>query len=287
MSETMQRAERYIWSAARVLDQRRFELLFKDGPAQPVRDAVLSHRTDDGGFGYALEPDGRGPVSQPPHVYVALQILEEAGGIEPELAREVADHLQTIATPGGGVPLSLPSLAPYPHAPWWEQGPEGSLLATARCLAPLLRTGIGHPWIDAATGFCWTAVDAIGRTNPYEVEAAIVFLDAVPDRERAEAAAERLGRLVRDQGLVRGEFGGQPGEVHSESDFAPRPDALSRRWFTDAEMDAALDTLAAQQQPDGSWPVLWINGPTPATPGEWAEVTLNALLTLRAYGRLD
>jgi hypothetical protein len=286
MSETIDRAERYIWAAARVLEQRRFEHLFKGGPAEPVRDAVLSYRTADGGFGYALEPDGRGPVSQPPHVYVALQILEEAGGIDPELAREVCDHLQSVAAPDGGVPLSLPSLAPYPHAPWWEQGPDGSLIATARCLAPLLRTGIEHPWIDAATGFCGRAVDAIGQTNPYEAEAAVVFLDAAPDRERAEAAAERIGRLVREQGLVGGEFGGQPGEVHAATDLAPRPDTLSRRWFSDAEMDRALDRLQASQQDDGSWRVQWIDGPTPATAGEWAEVTLNALLTLRAYGRL-
>lgn len=282
----MERAERYIWTAARVLEQRRFELLFRDGPAQPVRDAVFSHRTADGGFGYALEPDGRGPVSQPPHIYLALQILEEAGGVEPEPAREVCDHLQGITAPDGGVPLALPTLEPYPHAPWWSMEPEGSLVATALSLAVLLRTGIEHPWIERASEFCWTAVDAIGKTNPYEAEAAIVFLDAAPDRERAEAAAERIGRLVREQGLIRGEFGGQPGEVHTETDFAPRPDTLSRRWFGDAEMDAALDALAAEQQDDGSWPVKWIDG-TPATAGEWAEVTLKALLTLRAYGRLE
>jgi hypothetical protein len=281
----MERAERYIWTSARVLEQRRFELLFRGGPAQPVRDAVLSYRTPDGGFGYALEPDGRGPVSQPPHVYTALQVLEEAGGVDPGLAREVCDHLAAVSAPDGGVPLALPTLDAYPHAPWWRAEAQGSLVATALSLAVLLRTGIEHPFVVQASEFCWTVVDGIEKTNPYEAEAAIVFLDAAPDRARAEAAAERIGRLVRDQGLIRGEFGGQPGEVHAETDFAPRPDTLSRRWFTDAEMEAALDALEAEQGEDGSWPVRWING-TPATAGEWAEVTLKALLTLRAYGRL-
>jgi hypothetical protein len=286
MSETIERAERYIWETARVVDQRRFEYLFKDGFAEPVRDAVLSYRTADGGFGYALEPDGRGPVSQPPHVYLALQLLEEAGGVGEELAREVADHLQGMTLDDGGVPLALPSLEAYPHAPWWSTAPEGSLIATARCVAVLLRTGIDHPWIDRASEFCWTAVDSMQETNPYSAEAAVVFLDAAPDRARAEAAAERIGRLVREQGLVGGEFGGQPGEVHSATDFAPRPDSLAGRWFSDAEMDAALDALQAEQQDNGGWRVKWIDGPTPATAGEWAEVTINALLTLRAYGRL-
>ena len=75
-----------------------------------------------------------------------------------------------------------------------------------------------------------------------------MFLDAAPDRERAEAAAERLGRLAREQGLVGGEFGGQPGEVHDVTDFAPRPDTLARPWFSDAEVEAALDRLQASSR---------------------------------------
>src|SRR4051794_37238179 len=209
MSETIERAERYIWETARVVDQRRFEYLFKDAPAEPVRDAVLSYRTPDGGFGYALEPDGRGPVSQPPHVYTALQILEEAGGVDDALAREVCDHLQSVSLPDGSVPLALPSLEVYPHAPWWSTAPEGSLIATARAVAVLLRAGTEHAWLQRVTAWCWETVDAIAEANPYTAEAAVVFLDAAPERERAEAAAERIGRLVRDKGLVGAEFGGQ------------------------------------------------------------------------------
>src|SRR4051794_32959795 len=248
MSETIERAERYIWETARILEQRRFEYLFKGAPAQPVRDAVLSYRTADGGFGYALEPDGRGPVSQPPHVYTALQLLEEAGGVGEEIALEMCDHLLGIVTDDGGVPLSLPSLEPYPHAPWWNQGPQGSLIATARCVAVLLRTGIGHLFVERASEFCWAAVDGIQDANPYEVEAAVVFLEAAPDRDRVQQAAERLGRLVREQGLVGAEFGGQPGEVHAVTDFAARPDSLARPWFTDEEIDHGLDALAGEQR---------------------------------------
>ena len=145
------------------------------------------------------------------------------------------------------------------------------LIATSRPLAVLLRTGIDHPWMARATEFCWATVEGIGDTNPYEIEAAIVFLDAVPDRERAQAAADRLAGLVREQGLVGGEFGGQPGEVHSVVDFAPRPDSIARPWFTDDELEQGLDALEREQRDDGGWPVKWINGPTPAVEGEWAE----------------
>ena len=51
-------------------------------------------------------------------------------------------------------------------------------------------------------------------------------------------------------------------------------------------MERGLDALEREQRDDGGWPVKWINGPTPAVEGEWAEVTINALVSLRAYGRL-
>ena len=60
------KAQEYVWATARVLEQRRFEFLFGDGgdPAA-VRAALEPYKTADGGYGYALEPDGRGPTSQP------------------------------------------------------------------------------------------------------------------------------------------------------------------------------------------------------------------------------
>ena len=65
------RAEAYIWKTARVLEQRRFEVLFKDGDPAAVKAALEPYKTADGGYGYALEPDGRGPTSQPPHIWTA------------------------------------------------------------------------------------------------------------------------------------------------------------------------------------------------------------------------
>ena len=63
-------------ASARVLDWRRFQRLFQDGPAAPVRDAVAAYRNEDGGFGRALEPDGRVPGSQPAAKEMALRALD-------------------------------------------------------------------------------------------------------------------------------------------------------------------------------------------------------------------
>ena len=74
----IERAQAYIWTTARVLEQRRFEVLFKDGGTRRRCKAALEpYKTADGGYGYALEPDGRGPTSQPPHIWTALEALED------------------------------------------------------------------------------------------------------------------------------------------------------------------------------------------------------------------
>ena len=122
-----------------------------------------------------------------------------------------------------------------------------------------------HAWLFRATDFCWAAVDALETSHPYEVEAAIAFLDGAPDRSRAEAAADRLGRLVREQGLAVldpariADFpvsdGYAPGEHHFPHDYARVPESLARRWFTDEEMKRSLDHLQAAQQEDGGWPI--------------------------------
>jgi hypothetical protein len=68
-------------------------------------------------------------------------------------------------------------------------------------------------------------------------------------------------------------------------DFAPTPRSLARRWFSDEELDRALDHLTSLQEEDGGWPVNWRMW-APGTAVECRPmVTLNALLTLRAYGR--
>jgi hypothetical protein len=277
VNETISRAAQAIWSSARVLEQRRFEHRYLGGDRESVLAALAPYRTADGGYGYALEPDGRGPTSQPPHIWAALEVLEELDAVDPA----ICDHLETISAPDGGLPLALPSLEPYPRAPWWGIRPGGDVIATAHVLSRL--RGVSHPWVDRATAFCWEKVNGLGKTHPYEAEAAMVFLDAVGD----EAAAERLGRLVKEQELIgRAPEGYAAEEVHHPYDFAPRPDSLARRWFSDEEMDRALDHLAAAQGEDGGWHPTWLIW-TPAIANEWIGVlTLRALKILRAYGRI-
>src|SRR5690606_24265688 len=159
----------------------------------------------------------------------------------------------------------------------------------------LHRNEVWHAWLFRATDFCWQAVESLERSHPYEIEAAVAFLDAVPDRARAEAAADRLGRLVRGQRLAAldpddlGAYpvapGYAPGEHHFPHDYAPAPDSLARAWFTDEEMARSLDHLAAEQREDGGWPVRWRRWAAAPALEARPMVTIEALRILRAYGR--
>jgi hypothetical protein len=304
------RAEHFVWLTARVLEQRRFAYHFPDGgdedraeDADAVETALSAYRNEDGGYGHALAPDLRGPASQPLHTAHALRVLDSVGRCAGPRIERICRYLTAASTSQGALPALRPSPHGRPFTPFLSfppftplsDRPTGALIATGPVVGLLHRNEVWHAWLFRATDFCWASVDAMETPHPYEVLAAVAFLDGVPDRARAEAAADRLGRLVRALGLAaldpeRGAGhpvppGYAPGEHHFAYDYARVPGSLARRWFTDEEMERSLDHLAARQEEDGGWPA----GPRTRSAGaalEWRPVvTVEALRTLRAYGR--
>ncbi|GAA1373520.1 hypothetical protein GCM10009612_67770 [Streptomyces beijiangensis] len=299
------RAEHFIWLTARVLEQRRFAYHFlgngnsnsSDDAEEAVEAALTAYRNTDGGYGHALEPDLRGPVSQPLHTAHALRVLDSVGRCSGRRVERVCRYLTEVSNRDGALPALHPSLRGYPAAPFLPivDDPPSDLLATGPVVGLLHRNEVWHAWLFRATDFCWSAVDTLEKSHPYEIQAAVAFLDGVPDRARAQAAADRLGRLVREQRLAvldpqrPADFpvapGYAPGEHHFPYDFARTPESLARGWFTDEEMSRSLDHLAGEQQEDGGWPISWPAW-APGTALEWRPiVTIQALLTLRAHGR--
>src|SRR3954454_2445989 len=140
-------AEQFIAATARVLDRRRFERLFRDGEPEPVRDAVAAYANPDGGFGHALEPDGRGPGSQPAATALALRTLDEAGAWDDALAARACDWLQGRAPAAGGARVVSPSIEGWPRAPWWVPGDGMSLVSTGAIAGTLHARGASHAWL--------------------------------------------------------------------------------------------------------------------------------------------
>jgi len=296
-SPDIEAAEQFLAANARVLERRRFERLFRGGDAGPVRDAVAAYRNRDGGFGHALEPDGRCPGSQPLAIDFALRVLLEAGAWDTALADGACGWLAAHAPAGGGAVFVDPSIEGWPHAPWLVamkgEGEAGEGPASPICTGLLAGTlhaaaaqagGPAHPWLSQATELLWSRIDALSDVGPYDMRALFWFLDNVPDRDRARAAMEKIGPMIFDGDMVALDPE-TPGEVHYPLDFAPLPGSLARSLFDQQVIDAGLDHLATAQQPDGGWTFNWMAW-SPAAEREWRGCrTVEALHILRANGR--
>jgi hypothetical protein len=296
--EKLAKAESFMWISARALERVRFEHVFGAGPREPVISALRAYQNSDGGIGQAIEPDFRGPVSQPLSVDFAFKVLEEIGSPDPSVIQPAIGFLQKITAPDGGLPNVLANVADYPRAPWWA-APEkvsGCLLPTASIAGLLFKWKVAHPWLDRATEYTWPAIDAILERvksakdrlprlqAAYEARASLPFLDHVPDRTRAERVAKMLHEALVAAGMISHD---EPAaEAGAPLDFAPHPETLARHWFDDRLIDRHLDAMIDAQQPDGGWTVPWLIW-TPITGLEWRGIqTVERLKTLRAYGRI-
>lgn len=279
-------ARTFVHSHARLIDRRRFQYAFDGAPAELVISALAAYRNPDGGFG-ALEPDLRTPASQPIPVRYAFDVLASLPPSQEAqaLVGGSLDWLATVANDDGGVPFVLPSGAEQPAAPWMQPAPESSMLATVQLAAGALRLGVDHPWLARATDFCWTRIGEVTPDDAYTCMFAVDFLDATPDRERADRELDRLAALMPADGRLV-VAGGADGEELDPLHFVSRPEHAGVRLLSPGRIESGLDALEAGQHEDGGWDFDWAKW-NPAAAWEWrGAVTVEALRTLRAYGRL-
>ena len=254
-------AEQFIWSAARLVDRHRYSFLFDHGSPAPVIEALRGYQNPDGGFGHALEPDLRCPSSQPAATLYALEILNEAGAGDHDLARRARSWVGAVAEPDGGVRFVLPGFEGYPHAPWWADSGDatpsseaGSFLTLGFATA-FHDAGVSDDWLTRASEWCWRSIETVEEPGGYWLRYALAFLDSVPDAERASAAIASLaGRL--DPSMIS-PVGGE-GEALRPLDLSPRPASRSRELVGQARIDAHLDNIESEQQDDGGWMFDWL-----------------------------
>ncbi|HJS95520.1 MAG TPA: hypothetical protein VJ741_14755 [Solirubrobacteraceae bacterium] len=275
-------AETFIWSAARLLDRHRYAMLFEDGPAEPVIEALAAYQNPDGGFGHALEPDVRCPGSQPSPTLSALEILTEAGAANGELAQTARGWVARIAGPDGSVPSALPDFEAYPHAPWYTAEPE-SMLTLALVAACYDGGGTGDEWLERATAWCWRSIETKEQPAGYWLKFALAFLDSVPDEKRAHTAIASLAGRVDPSAVLP--IGGTEGEALRPLDLSPRPGSRSRALVSEAQVKNHLGRIESEQRPDGGWTFDWLAW-SPAQTADWRGiVTIRALTWLRDNGR--
>jgi hypothetical protein len=296
MSKQLIAARGFMAGHARLLDRRRFELLFDGADAEPVLAALSAYRNPDGGYGHGLEPDLRATGSQPAAALHAFEVFADVAPVTAPEAVELCDWLDAVALPDGGLPFALPVEDPTGSAPFWAQAdPRAfSLQITAIVAAHANRVAdhdpgvAGHPWLARATSRCRAAIEALDAAPAaYELAFAVRFLDAVHDRDGAAATLlERLGEYVPRDGRLR-VTGGLADEALRPVDLAPEPGRPARTLLDGAAVAADLERLAAEQDEDGGWSVDF-QSYSPAAALEWrGYATVRALSVLRDNAVID
>jgi hypothetical protein len=285
----------FLAAHARVLDRRRFDVLFGDGDPDAVLAAVDGYRNPDGGYGWGLEPDLRSRTSQPGGALHAFEAFADLGAVRAPRAVELCDWLAAVTLPDGGLPFALPVPDAAACAPFWvgADGTQSSLQITAVIVATATRVAVhdpavaAHPWLARATAFCFDAVNGLGDApHAMELAFAVQLLDAVATTHLdAAGLVAALRRHIPPDGLLH-VAGGADDEFMRPLDFAPFPGGPARTLFDPAVVDTELDRLAEGQQGDGGWGVDF-DSYSPAATLEWrGHRTVQALALLRANGRL-
>jgi hypothetical protein len=290
MDDAFVAGDRFLLSNARLLERRLFASCFLGQPATGVVDALRGYQNTDGGFGHALEPDKRCPASLPIDVETAFQALATVGTVDHDMVIRACDFLAAVAEKagaGGAVPPAFDVIESFPRAAHWTEWTyQPGLNPTAGLVGLLYQLGVDHPWRSAGTAYCWQQLDTGGLpSDAHALKEALVFLEYVPDRDRADRHAAALAANLARIPLIHLDPDAS-GYGLSPLDLAPQATSRWRALFTGAQIDAHLDRLQKNQQDDGGWPITW-DPPSEAARCEWRGiVTLGALRTLTSYGRL-
>jgi hypothetical protein len=284
MSIDLAASEQFVFANARLLDRHRLAVLLHSAPVEPVLETLRAYRNSDGGFGHALEPDVRGPLSEVAAAVHVLEVLAEVGALGDPMAADVAAWCAIIARADGSVTFVLPSAARFPRAPWMQPTDEASFLTFALA-ARLWEAESTEPWLERATEWCWTMLSTPADLTGWWVKWALDFLDHVPDEPRVSTAIERLRPQIGPDGCVRVP-GGTEDEKLTPLVLSPRPDTRSRMLFSDSRIESDLDLLEAGQQDDGGWTFDWLAW-SAGQAVEWRGLmTLRALVSLAAHKRI-
>jgi hypothetical protein len=291
----LERASEFMRTHARLLDRRRFELLFGDGSQEAALAALSGYGNPDGGFGYGLEPDLRSASSQPGGALHAFEVFAEIAPETSPMAVRLCDWLDSTAFVDGSLPFAFAMDDGAGSAPFWinADGSEPSLFITSAVCGVAHRVAdhdppvAAHPWLATATEYCLAEMAALDEP-PFAIAFHFIlqFLDAIHDK-RPEAAAElaRLGAMLPESGSLR-VTGGVEGEKLTPLDISPTPDRPLRALLSPDVVAAELDRLEAGQEQDGGWDIDFASY-SPVARLEWRGYrTVWALSVLRSHRRL-
>lgn len=299
-----ERARQFVQAEARALDRALFQFRFEHALAEDVVAALSAYRNDDGGFGHALEPDVRTPLSSALATGIGLQILKEIGrpASDPLVKGATQYLLDTWRTQDQAWRVIPAEANDHPHAPWWHDE-DGSLARTFDQYLIIPRAqlvGLLHhfsedvpaPWLEALTERTVADIETIDRLGTGGGDDLAYALSLAEEEALPDAYRQRL--LHRLRAVVPGVVSRDPAEWHTytihplkviHSPASPVADLVKEA------IEADLDYQIEHQTAEGTWDPVWTwRG---AYPDAWAqarhewrgELTLRTLTILRAFGR--
>ena len=286
----------------RELDQRLFNYHFDGGTQDTVMEALSRYQNDDGGFGHALEPDLRTPLSSVYTTSQGLHILREIKATsENIIVHQAIDYLMSTYDSEREVWHIIPEEAlEAPHAGHWDFIIKEGFAE----FFVVLRAGIaGH--------LCHYA-DIVPSKFPAKVSSAVLdHLQNTPDENLnwiyliwsylGLIEGEKLPELQRNQ-ILQKLHRAVPRHIKRNTEewtihgFSPinlalSPDAPLARIIDAKLLNDNLDYDIESQLPDGTWALDWLWG----NETQWAQVerewkahlAISKLQSLRAYGRIE
>ena len=293
-------ARAFIVAHARPLERAWYAYQFESGPAEAVLDTLAAFQNADGGFGHGLEPDVQLPNSSAIGTTVGLQHLRELNADASNLLVKWAiAYLLATYDPSIQTWQIIPdNVDDAPHAPWWAFDDElsqrwrgflanpraeivGYLYEYASLVPQELRDQLG----EAAASY----IEGDPHLEMHDLLCYIrlVETDTLPETLRKRMMAKLVGavdEMVARDPAAWAEYGLQPLTVVNS------PESPFAGLLADA-IPVNLDYLIQQQGGDGAWAPNWswfgmYDDAWPAAEQSWKGVlTLNALRTLRVFGR--
>lgn len=295
------RARQFINEKGRPLERALADFHFDSGAAAAVLQALGPYQNDDGGFGNALEPDLRLADSSAIATSVGFHLLKQVGAPgDSEAVQRGIDYLKATLDAEKKVwPIIPPAADGVPRAPWWDYAKSaenfGDFMVNPRAdlVSSLLHYAeeVDGAWLQVILDDTLVHLpDGSAEIDMHDLMCYYSLARALPPAE-AETVWDKLaaaaGSIVERDPAKWAGYGARP------LGLAPVPDTPVAEALGDELLGLNLDYLIDDQHGDGSWLPTWswfgaYEEDWPQARAEWcSRLTLDALLALSAYGRLE
>ncbi len=301
---TFQKVKTFIFEHGRELDQRLFEFHFEEVSKESVIETLLTYQNEDGGFGQALEPDLRSPLSTVYTTSQGLFILRDVGATsEQPIVQKAMQYLLDNYNEVKSIWPIIPREAlDAPHAGHWDDiienefddfiinmraGLAGHFWHYKKLVPDGLAKKITH---EAMKAFRSITIDQLGWIFNLWSYLGLMNTKGLPEHHKKKLK-DRLSQVIPKQISSNPESWTMMSV--SPLNMAQSPDAPMASFIDPKLIQSNLDLDIESQLPDGTWALDWsweVDDPInwKIAEKEWkGHLAIGKLKTLKAYKKIQ